>query len=269
MDVIVNADDLGYSERRDRGILSAYAEGLISSASLMVTGDTATEAALQARQIGLPLGLHLNLSEGTPLTTATHITDEQGQLLYKMKFWFLPKTQDVLREIAAETLAQLERFKELTGAYPVRVDGHQHVHVAKSVPAVLAPILKDKGVKYVRIPDQDPDDLVWLDTSQKSRYETRYVRAVEARLMYGRHGLKSPLCFVGLGISGSEMTMNRIQTSMRPCFGSTEFMVHPGFLRPAVPDKDAFDSDPGRLREYHVLKAFKNKYTIVDWTSIK
>ena len=269
MEVIVNADDLGYSVRRDTGILCAFRDGTISSASLIVNGATSDTAAKSAKDARLPVGLHLNLTEGRPLSDAPHIVDERGYLLYKMNFWYLKKTPQVLADIARETRAQLEKFKDLMGDYPTRVDGHQHVHVARQVPETIAPVLRECGVKCVRIPDQDPDHMDWLDAQTRRRYESRYVPSVTARLVYGRHGLKSPMSFVGLGISGGEMTMERIHTCMRKCIGTTEFMVHPGFLTPDSESKDAFDSDPGRLREYHVLKSVACHYTLVDWSTIK
>ena len=227
MEVIVNADDLGYSVRRDTGILCAFRDGTISSASLIVNGATSDTAAKSAKDARLPVGLHLNLTEGRPLSDAPHIVDERGYLLYKMNFWYLKKTPQVLADIARETRAQLEKFKDLMGDYPTRVDGHQHVHVARQVPETIAPVLRECGVKCVRIPDQDPDHMDWLDAQTRRRYESRYVPSVTARLVYGRHGLKSPMSFVGLGISGGEMTMERIHTCMRKCIGTTEFMVHP------------------------------------------
>jgi len=268
MELIVNADDLGYSVRRDAGILSAFQIGAISSASLIVNGATSVSAARAARMAGLPVGLHLNLTEGVPLTPATHITDAHGVLLYKMQFWSLKKTPQVLGDIAAETSAQLERFKELTGEYPSRVDGHQHAHVARHVPGAIAGILREKGVRYVRIPDQDPDDLTWLDARTRRRYESRYVSTVAARLVYARHGFKSPLCFVGLGMSGAHLTMAHLATCLSKCNGSTELMVHPGFLKPESDSADPFDGDPGRLREYHVLMTVARTYTLVDWSSV-
>lgn len=265
----MNADDLGYSTRRDAGILSAFKLGALSSASLIVNGATSVSAARAARMAGLPVGLHLNLTEGKPLTTVKHITNTQGALLYKMQFWHLKKCQKVLADIYLETSAQLERFKELMGEYPTRVDGHQHAHVARHVPETIAPLLREKGVRYVRIPDQDPDDLTWLDARARRRYETRYVYAVAARLVYAQHGFKSPLCFVGLGMSGSQLTMARLSSCLAKCNGSTELMVHPGFLTPTNDSTDPFDGEPGRLHEYQQLMLVARAFTLVDWSSIQ
>ena len=71
IDLVVTADDLGYSGRRDEGILKAFSEGIVTTASLMVNGKTAASAAKAAKACGLPIGLHLNITEGTPILSAS------------------------------------------------------------------------------------------------------------------------------------------------------------------------------------------------------
>ena len=66
-------------------------------------------------------------------------------MLYKMNFWNLKKTPEVLKDIVTETKAQLEQYKELMGTNPTRVDGHQYVHIARHVPEVLAPLFQQIG----------------------------------------------------------------------------------------------------------------------------
>ena len=267
--LVINADDLGYSPHRDAGILDAFEKGYISSASLMVNGANAIAAAQRAKEMHMPVGLHLNLTEGNTLTVANNLRNSKGKLFYKMGFWRLEKTPGVLADILEETKAQVECFKSLMGYYPTRVDGHQHAHIASHVPEVLAPYFKKNGVRHIRIPDQDPDELTWLDASTLRRYETRYVPAVAARLIYCSHGLKTTIHFMGLGLSGQYMTLQRITNAISKCYGTIEFMVHPGFLANTHISDDPFDTDPGRHREYLVLKALKNKYKLIQWSDIQ
>lgn len=266
--LIINADDLGYSTHRDAGILDAFSKGYISSASLMVNGANAAAAARRAKEMHMPVGLHLNFTEGKTLTMAKNLHNSEGKLYYKMKFWRLEKTPDVLADILEETKAQVERFFELMGYYPTRIDGHQHVHIANHVPEILAPYFKEIGIMHIRIPDQDPDELTWLDAATLRRYETRYVPAVAARLVYCKHGMKSPIHFMGLGLAGQYMTTQRITDTISKCYGTIEFMVHPGFLAGDNTTDDPFDTDPGRYREYLVLKSLKNKYKYIQWIDI-
>ena len=111
----INADDLGYSAHRDAGIFECARRGAIHSASLMVTGATGEEAARRALEMGLPLGLHLNLTEGTPLTDAAALVDETGRMRYKMDFWPVPRTDAWSKAVYAEACAQLDVFSGVDG----------------------------------------------------------------------------------------------------------------------------------------------------------
>ena len=65
--LIVNADDLGVNTARDQGIFEAFEHGLVTSASLLANGESFANAANQAKVLGLPLGVHLNLADGIAL----------------------------------------------------------------------------------------------------------------------------------------------------------------------------------------------------------
>lgn len=55
--LIINADDFGHCNGRNQGIVECYKKGLISSASLMVSGKATQEAVKQAEAFSIPLGM--------------------------------------------------------------------------------------------------------------------------------------------------------------------------------------------------------------------
>ena len=60
--LIVNADDFGLSAGVNRGIVEAYDNGIVTSASLMVHKPAAAQAAALARsRPSLGLGLHIDI----------------------------------------------------------------------------------------------------------------------------------------------------------------------------------------------------------------
>src|SRR5688572_27225623 len=62
--LVVNADDFGMSAGVNRGIIEAYRNGIVTSASLMVRGPAAAEAAALSRGCpALSVGLHVDLGE--------------------------------------------------------------------------------------------------------------------------------------------------------------------------------------------------------------
>jgi len=114
--LIVNADDFGLSQGVNRGIIEAYENGIVTSASLMVRWPAADEAATYARnEPGLSLGLHLDL----------------GEWIFKEGSWSplyevvnLENIDGLDREVAR----QLDAFSRLCGQAPSHIDSHQHVH---------------------------------------------------------------------------------------------------------------------------------------------
>ena len=127
-ELIVNADDFGLSAGTNAGIVRSHEHGIVTSASLMVHGPAAPEAAAYARQHpGLDLGLHLDL----------------GEWAYRDGEWI------VLYErgpAAMEITQQLERFRALVGRDPTHLDSHQHVHREEPAAPILTALACQLGV---------------------------------------------------------------------------------------------------------------------------
>lgn len=272
MPLIVNADDLGYSHHRDAAIFELFRLGKITSASVIVNGPSTQSACERARLVGLPIGLHINLTEGEPLTKNDALKLDDGRMPFKMSFRSIVKRADAtfIEAVDNEVVAQIEKFKDLTGTYPTHVDGHQHVHILPNMPSVMSPIFKTYGVCSIRIPEEDVDEYNWLTLEQKEHYNTRYVDAVAARLVYMKNGFKMNDCFVGLGLTGSLMTAERIQHCLKTTSGLTEMIVHPGFVPPQPCQQkhfcDTFDTDPQRLYEFYCLRDFDFGHKLVSWS---
>jgi predicted glycoside hydrolase/deacetylase ChbG (UPF0249 family) len=268
--LIINADDLGYSSERDAGIFNAFECNAITAASLIVNGPSAITAAVKAKEVGLYLSLHLNLTEGSSLTGPSVITDEKNQFYYKSSFFNLingdiKKYANVIKQ---EVFAQLDRFKKLTGTYPSHVDGHQHVHVFPQMADVLAPIFKMRGVRSVRIPDEDVSNYDWLKPSKKTKYANCFPTCLRARLVYRSYDIRAPECFMGLGLMGKDMNHERFFESLSGVFGSIEWMVHPGYKRKKSRSdfNDLFDCSDEREHELRELKGLKHGLTLSDWS---
>lgn len=112
--LIVNADDLGYASGVNEGIIKAYREGIVTSTSLMVYGQTVRQGVKLANENPrLGLGLHFQLDK------------EEWMLLRQLKkavsVAFIEKTKK-------EFLNQIVEFKKLTGKMPDHIDSHHHVH---------------------------------------------------------------------------------------------------------------------------------------------
>ena len=136
--LIVVADDFGFSEAYNYGALKAYKEGIVTVLSLMSNMEAAPHAVTLAKQEapGANLTLHINFVQGRPVSRPEEVpsmVDENG-MFYRSYQWKCGGinndgkcTGDVVvspEDCTRETIAQLERFKELTGSYPNHYEGH-------------------------------------------------------------------------------------------------------------------------------------------------
>lgn len=71
INLIINADDFGFSKSINKGVIDAYNSGLISSTSMMMNMPYVEDAVDLYKNIennNLGLGVHLNLTVGKPLS---------------------------------------------------------------------------------------------------------------------------------------------------------------------------------------------------------
>ncbi|MDQ3930956.1 MAG: ChbG/HpnK family deacetylase, partial [Chloroflexota bacterium] len=131
--LIVNADDFGLSTGVNRGIMRAHQCGIVTSASLMVRGRAAEEAAAYAREHPeLSLGLHVDLCEWV-------YDGRNWTLLYEV---VAPDDPVAVEE---EVRSQLATFRALAGKDPTHLDSHQHVHLNEPARSVLAQVGRETG----------------------------------------------------------------------------------------------------------------------------
>lgn len=129
-EILIRADDLGFSEGVNYGIEKSMREGIIKSVGMM-TNMPATEHGYNLiKDLDVCMGLHTNICVGKPLCDPSLIPslcDEQGNLkaskVYRDSF---QKGIDfvVLEEVILEIEAQYQRFVELTGDQPHYFEGH-------------------------------------------------------------------------------------------------------------------------------------------------
>lgn len=125
------ADDYGLNPGVDEGILALVAKARLTAVSALVTTPHWGAASDRIRRSRVLLGLHLNLTEGAPLSPALRQVWPQfpglGQALAHAGLRRWPQA------LHAEFDAQLQRFVETTGRAPDFIDGHQHVHALPGV----------------------------------------------------------------------------------------------------------------------------------------
>ena len=72
--LIVNADDFGLTEGVNRAVIEGHVHGIITSASLLANGAAFGSAVAMSKSYAkLGVGVHLNLTEGRPVSAPSEI----------------------------------------------------------------------------------------------------------------------------------------------------------------------------------------------------
>ncbi|MCF1684654.1 MAG: carbohydrate deacetylase [Tetragenococcus koreensis] len=127
MDVlIINADDFGYSEGINLGIVAAHKKGILTSTTMLANMpgfEHGVELAQNYPNLGI--GVHLTLTCGKPLLNdVPSISDNDS--FHSLSFYegdFSVNPDEVYREWRA----QIEKIL-LTGIKPTHLDSHHHVN---------------------------------------------------------------------------------------------------------------------------------------------
>jgi hopanoid biosynthesis associated protein HpnK len=153
--LIVNADDFGRSHSINQAVIRAHREGILTTASLMVTEPGFDEAVKLARENPkLGVGLHLTLLCGhsaLPPEKIPGLVNPRGEFSENpvatgFRFFFNRSLREPLR---AEIHAQFARF-HATGLPLDHVNGHLHLHLHPVVFGVLMEDTEKLGIRRMR-----------------------------------------------------------------------------------------------------------------------
>lgn len=132
MDLIIRADDFGFSSAVNAGAKDALKSGLVKSIGLLINMPGALEAVRLIRDFpDVALGLHANLVVGSPISNPLEIPtlfQSDGRFItsktYRQKLKNQEKIYTNQANIKKELEAQIHRFFELTGKLPDYIDTH-------------------------------------------------------------------------------------------------------------------------------------------------
>lgn len=127
--IIIRADDLGYCEAVNLGIIKTVKDGIINNIGLMVNMPTSVAGLSALQQLDKPvdIGLHTVICTGRPVSDPSQLpslTTPDGQ--FKASSVYRQATHDFvnLDEAIVEIEAQYQRFVTLVGRQPDYFEGH-------------------------------------------------------------------------------------------------------------------------------------------------
>jgi chitin disaccharide deacetylase len=243
--LIVNADDLGWTEGVNRGITDAHRNGIVTSTSLLANGAAFQSGVEFARSTpGLGVGVHLNLSDGAPVAPPellTSLVNSFGEFEGGPESLLLRiATRDVtLGEVEQEWDAQIEKVRE-AGIEPTHVDGHKHVHMLPGLFEIALRVAKRHGIGAIRVAHETSSLRAALSAGDEIHTSVVLKQGVQARglkllardagEMAQHSGIAVTDYFCGIAQTG-ELTKEGVARLLRALpEGTTELMCHPGYV---------------------------------------
>jgi len=247
--LIVNADDLGWTEGVNRGILETFHNGIVTSTSLLANGAAFAGGVEAARSApGLGVGVHLNLSDGPPVAdreTITTLLTYDGEFAGGPENLLLRRARGGLSlfEVETEWDAQIQKIRD-AGIEPTHLDGHKHVHMLPGLFEIALKLAKGHGIGAVRVSLEASSLRAALSSGAdqhaavvlKQGVQARGLKllARDAREQAEAAGISTADYFCGIAQTG-ELTLKGVEQFVK-CLpeGTTELMCHPGYADAAL-----------------------------------
>jgi hopanoid biosynthesis associated protein HpnK len=255
--VIITGDDFGLSPAVNRAIVQAHRKGILTCASLMITGPAWREAvALTRENQHLCPGLHLTLIQGRaalPHRHIPHLVDAQGNfptdpVMAGMRYFF---SRPAREEIRAELAAQVEKSLQ-AGVPPRFLNGHLNIHLHPAVWPLVKRLAEDYDVPAVRLARENLAVTLSLN-SQRPVYKTAHALIfawLSRRAEKTAGTLKMNDHLFGLLNDGAMDEAFLLGLLPRLAPGVTEIYCHPASLPGPEP---AWPSHYRPLEELHAL----------------
>ena len=226
--LVVNADDFGFTPDVNAGIVDAHRDGILTATTLMANGEAFADAVRLARQTpSLDIGCHLVLIGGRSLVTGKAFPATAPQLVVALAAGRL--------RVYDELAAQLRRMVD-AGLHPSHLDTHKHTHLAPPVLDAVARLAEEFDVRWVRRPFDFPLQALRGGVPRMKRLTSRALGLMRRRFhrVLTRHGCRTTDHFAGFQITGRLRTAELVELLSLIPPGSTELMVHPGRCGPAL-----------------------------------
>jgi predicted glycoside hydrolase/deacetylase ChbG (UPF0249 family) len=243
--LIVNADDLAWAEGVNRGIAQAHRNGIVTSTTILANGAAfASAVELVKATPSLSVGVHLNLSDGKPVSlpeTVPSIVNDRGEFKGGPEALLLRVARRNLRlkEVEIEWESQIQKVVN-AGIQPTHLDGHKHVHMLPGMFEIVLRLAKRNNIAAVRISHEGSSLRAALSSGEKQNIPLVMKQGVQARVLKllardartlaEAAGIATTDYFCGIAQTG-ELTIEGMKCLLQNLpEGTTEMMCHPGFM---------------------------------------
>jgi predicted glycoside hydrolase/deacetylase ChbG (UPF0249 family) len=155
--LIINADDFGISSNVNRAILSSMEAGLVTSTSIMANMpgfEGAVEIVYAYPCMRDRVGLHLNLTQGRPLSQLIldhpRFCGPDGNFVFDRTRSLFSLDRGEEEAIVQEFRMQLDKVMA-AGIRPVHIDSHHHMHSQWALAPLVSRLARDYGIPRIRL----------------------------------------------------------------------------------------------------------------------
>ncbi len=263
--LVLHADDFGMNDLVNAGILRGFTDGLLTSTSLLANAPRCGPAlaawkdlkarfahddvpSLEIRRrladsvTPFDLGIHLNLTQGRPLTGERYprpLLDREGRFpgAFGLAARLARRGAKYQPEIEAELCAQIEVLVD-GGISPTHLNSHQYIDLFPLVASIIPGLLRRYAIPVVRVP--------WETHLTQTTLVRRFLPAdwclAQAKRIFAFHyllemrrsGVPHPVAYFGTAHAG-RIDLGVLRTFISAAGpGITEIGMHPGIF-----DRDA------------------------------
>ena len=158
--IIINADDFGFSPGINKGVIESYNKGLTTSTSIVCNTKHFDKSVKELKKLkGLGKGIHLNLTMGRPISKERDIsslTDKKGLFEKNVSRFIFRLTASMIRKEHIERELEEQIKKAVYELDDIdHIDSHQHIHILPQIYPLVLNLARKYKIPFVRIPNQN------------------------------------------------------------------------------------------------------------------
>ncbi|MBI3865430.1 MAG: ChbG/HpnK family deacetylase [Planctomycetia bacterium] len=257
--LVLHADDFGMNEAVTNGILEGFRRGLLTSTSVLANAPNCARALARWKELqsafaadALPscqsrrllsdsvshfdLGIHLNLTQGRPLTGQKYpveLLDARGLFpgVAALGRRLLIGGWRFRSSLELELKAQIEVLLD-HGISPTHLNAHQYVDLLPVVASLIPPLLVRYAIPVARVPwERNLTQATLLRRFEPLNWclgQVKRIFAFRHLLALGRKGIPHPAGYFGTSHAGRIDLAQMLLFIHAARSGLTEIGMHPG-----------------------------------------
>jgi predicted glycoside hydrolase/deacetylase ChbG (UPF0249 family) len=244
--LIINADDFGLAPGINQAVIDLHQAGVVTSTSLMINTPGFNDAVKRVRHVPtLGVGLHFNLSEGSPIAPPNWIpslVDHKGEFSNNLDW----DESDVMTELKA----QMHRLQS-AGINPTHIDSHGFIQKRMAVYRPMLILARTMNLPMRRTGWEPDTRINSLPGVVDKFYSNVYFE-----------------------VNGKSLLLNNLHSVPH---GTSELICHPGYVDEHLPKVSTWTevreieynvlADPEVLKTMRALKITLINYSQVSYLS--